>query len=258
MLAVLLLALTPATAADVKTFTDCAGCPEMVIVPAGTFTMGSPPNDVTANADAGLRRANADEFPQHKVTIKSFALGKYEITQDQWFALMGEYPSFNRGRTLPVETISWDEAQIFVQRLSAKTGKHYRLPTEAEWEYAARAGTTTLFSFGDDLTQLGRHAWYRDNSGAKAHPVGEKLPNPFGLNDMHGNVWEWTQDCTMPNYEGAPTDGSAAPETPNCARVIRDGSGVDIPKSLRVAERYSNTADYRNGNLGLRVARDLN
>jgi formylglycine-generating enzyme required for sulfatase activity len=156
-----------------------------------------------------------------------------------------------------VETVSWDEAQTFVARLSAKTGKLYRLPTEAEWEYAARAGTTTVFSFGDDPAQLGLYAWFSDNSGKKAHPVGEKLPNAFGLHDMHGNVWEWVQDCYRPNYASAPDDGTAVPTEKNCTRVIRDGSGVDFPKSLRVAERYSNQPDYRNGNLGLRVARSL-
>ncbi len=254
---IVLLLVGHAWAADTKVLKDCATCPEMVVLPAGSYLMGSPPNDANANAGAGLRRANADEFPQHQVAVKAFALGKYEVTQEQWHEIMGEYPSFNRGRTLPVETVSWDEAQTYVARLSAKTGKHYRLPTEAEWEYAARAGTTTLFSFGDDPAQMDRYSWYRDNSGAKAHPVGEKLPNPFGLHDMHGNVWEWVQDCYTPTYDGASADGSAAPDKPNCPRVIRDGSGVDIPKSLRVAERYSNTTDYRNGNLGFRVARTL-
>lgn len=229
----------------------------MVVVPAGSFLMGSPPNTAAASANAGLARANPDEFPQHTVVIAAFALGKTEVTQEQWHAVMGNYPSFNRGRTLPVETISWDEVQTFITKLSAKTGKRYRLPSEAEWEYAARAGSTTVFSFGDDPAELGRHAWFNGNSGSKAHPVGEKLPNAFGLHDMHGNVWEWVQDCYRPNYTDTPLDGSPAPEIAGCARVIRDGSGVDFPKSLRPTERYSNRSDYRNGNLGFRLARTL-
>ncbi len=239
------------------TFSDCATCPQMVIVPAGTYQMGSPPNTAAAGANAGLARANADEFPQHKVTIAAFALGRTEVTQDQWHEIMGDYPAFNRGKTLPIESISWDEVQTFIAKLNAKTGKRYRLPSEAEWEYAARAGTTTLYSFGDDPGEIGRYAWFNGNSGSKAHPVAEKLPNAFGLYDMHGNVWEWLQDCYRPDYNGAPADGGTAPETPGCARVIRDGSGVDFPKALRVAERYSNRPDYRNGNLGFRLARSL-
>ena len=228
-------------------FRDCPDCPVMVVVPAGSFAMG-------AGAPANGWQPNADEYPQHVVTVPSFAIGKYEVTQAEWQAIMGDVPSFNRGATLPVETVSWDDAQAYLRKLNTKTGKAYRLPTEAEWEYAARGGTTTVYSFGDDPADLGRHAWYSDNSGKKAHPVGEKRPNPFGLHDMHGNVWEWIQDCYQPSYNDAPADGSAVADRGGCERVIRDGSGVDYPKSLRVAERYKNRSDYRNGNLGFRVA----
>jgi len=248
-----LLAFAPsAGAAPAEEFRDCADCPAMVIVPAGTFPMGSAPGPA-----ANGWKPNADELPRHAVTLKSFALGKYEVTQAQWAAIMGDVPSFNRGATLPVETVSWDDVQTFIARLNAKTGKQFRLPTEAEWEYAARAGSETVFSFGDDVAQLDAHAWFGDNSGKKAHPVGEKLPNRFGVHDMHGNVWEWVEDCYRESYAGAPVDGSAAKGEPGCERVIRDGSGVDFPKSLRAAERYRNKPDYRNGNLGFRLALTL-
>jgi formylglycine-generating enzyme required for sulfatase activity len=230
----------------------CAECPEMVVVPAGSFRMGSP-----AGPGPNGWAPNADEHPQHRVTIAAFELGRTEVTQAQWAAVMGAVPSFNRGAALPVETVSWDDVQIFIARLNERTGRRYRLPTEAEWEYAARAGTTTAFSFGDDPAAIGDFAWYGDNSGKKAHPVATKKPNPFGLNDMHGNVWEWVQDCYRPSYDGAPGDGGTVPDSPGCERVIRDGSGVDYPKSLRVAERYRNAPDYRNGNLGFRLARGL-
>ena len=233
----------------------CAECTEMVVVPAGSYLMGSAVLDVASNPKAW--QPNTDELPQHNVFLKSFGLGKYEVTQDQWFAVMGSVPSFNRGGTLPVETVSWNDVQKFIAKLNEKTGQNYRLPTESEWEYAARAGSSTAFSFGDDPAQLDQYAWYSDNSGKKAHPVGEKVPNKFGLYDMHGNVWEWVQDCYAPTYVAAPADGSAVPERPGCERVIRDGSGVDFPKSLRAAERYKNNPDYSNGNLGFRLALTL-
>ena len=251
MIAAWLILIAAASAAPSE-FKDCADCPIMVAAPAGEFHMGSAPG-VGVNGWV----ANADEQPQHRVVLPAFAIGKFEVTQAEWAAVMGPAPSFNRGASLPVETVSWDDAQAFIARLNAKTGKAYRLPTEAEWEYAARAGTTTAYSFGDDPGKLDVHAWYSDNSGKKAHPVGEKAPNRFGLHDMHGNVWEWVQDCYHPNYADAPADGRAAAERDGCERVIRDGSGVDYPKSLRVAERYKNRPDYRNGNLGFRLALSL-
>ncbi len=130
--------------------------------------------------------------------INSFAIGKYPITQEQYQAVMGVNPSyFQSNPQNPVETVSWDDAVTFCQKLSQLTGKNYRLPTELEWEYACRAGTTTNYYFGDDKEQLGDYAWYFDNSQETTHPVGQKLPNPWGLYDMLGNIWEWCQDSCL-------------------------------------------------------------
>ena len=205
--ALLLLSLsTPSILAQAPgaTLQECSECADMLVIPAGTFLMGSKPIPVDPFSNEQVRQPPEDEQPQHRVTLKSFALGKYDITQEAWYALMGVNPSSNKGRPLPVENVSWDDVQVFIQRLNAQTGKSYRLPTEAEWEYAARAGSTTDYSFGDDVSQLGRYAWYTANSGGETHPVGEKQPNGFGLYDMHGNVWEWVQDCYISNYAGAP------------------------------------------------------
>jgi formylglycine-generating enzyme required for sulfatase activity len=171
---------------------------------------------------------------------------------------MGNNPSQNKGRTLPVDTVSWDDIQQFIAKLNQKTGQKYRLPSEAEWEYAARAGTTTEWSHGNDESKLGNYAWYAGNSGNKTQPVGQKLPNAFGLFDMHGNVWEWTQDCWHETYAGAPTDGSAW--NTSCIadyRVLRGGSWYLKPAYLRSASRVRNFPVFRNESYGFRLARDL-
>ena len=202
-----------------------------------------------------LERKSTDEQPQHQVTIKSFAIGKYAVTQEQWYAVMTTMPSRFKGRTLPVEQVSWDDVRAFVKKLSEKTGKNYRLPSEAEREYAARAGSQTAYSFGDDEKELGRYGWFNENSGKETHPVGEKLPNAFGLHDMHGNVAEWTQDCWNRNYLGAPTGGNAW-STGDCSRrVVRGGSANDDPQVLRSAFRYGDSSANRFGTRGFRVAR---
>lgn len=176
---------------------------KFALIPAGEFEMGSP-LDGAATRD--------DEGPVHRVKIeKAFYMGRYEVTQKEWREVMGNNPSRRfKGDDLPVGHVSWDDVQEFIQKLNEKEGTDkYRLPSEAEWEYACRAGTTTRYSFGDSESKLGDYAWYDDNSGNKPHPVGMKLPNPWGLYDMHGNVWEWVQDKWYRNYDGAPTDGSA-------------------------------------------------
>ncbi len=187
-----------------QTIKDCADCPEMVVIPAGSFDMGS--------------NEYSDEMPVRRVNLSSFLLGKTEVTQSQWRAVMGSNPSYfsQCGDDCPVEQVSWNDAQDFALRLSQKTGKQYRLPSEAEWEYSARAGSNAKWSFGDSESQLGDYAWYRDNSKAwlgqaQTQRVAQKRPNAFGLFDMHGNVWEWTQDCWNGSYRGAPTDGTACP-----------------------------------------------
>lgn len=168
-------------------FRDCAECPEMVAIPAGGFMMGSPESS-----------GYDDERPQHKVKIaEPFAVSKFEISFAQWDACdpcaTANDKGWGRGTRLAIN-VSWDDAKQYVGWLSGQTGKSYRLLSEAEWEYAARANSQTAYSFGDDATRLSEYAWYSENSGSKTHPVGEKQANQFGLHDMHGNVWEWVAD----------------------------------------------------------------
>jgi len=239
----------PVLAQAVNTYKDCDDCPEMVVIPAGTFLMGSKADPFAAVPP------HTDEQPQHGVSVRSFSMGKFEITQEQWYAVMGTTPSNFKGRTLPVEMVSWNDTQEFVQKLIQKTGKRYRLPTEAEWEYAARAGTQTAYSFGDDASQLGRYASFFANS-LQSRPVGEKLPNSFGLHDMHGNVWEWTQDCWNISYNGAPADGSAWQSGRCLQRVLRGGSYGSNHHNLRSAFRINMNASNGDSLSGFRVARD--
>ncbi|AKE64189.1 serine/threonine kinase [Microcystis aeruginosa NIES-2549] len=204
---------------------------EMVSLPAGEFLMGSPDSDPNARDN---------EKPQHQVKVNSFAIGKYPVTQAQYQAVMGTNPSrFQNNPQNPVEKVSWNDAQAFCRKLSQITGKTYRLPTEAEWEYACRAGTTTRYYFGDDANQLGDYAWYKGNSQAKTHPVGQKRANAWGLYDMSGNVWEWCEDDWHDNYIGAPKDGSAWLKNGNDNRSpLRGGSWYIDPYSCRSAYRY--------------------
>ena len=225
---------------------DCAECPEMVVIPAGSIVMGSDAND--------------EEKPLHTAAIRSFLLGKTEVTQKQWIEVIGSNPSLDTscGQNCPVEGVTWNDIQNFLVRLNQKTGQKYRLPSEAEWEYAARAGTTTDWSFGNDESKLDSFAWYSQNSGHRTQPVGRKLPNAFGLFDMHGNVWEWTQDCWHENYAGAPSDGSAW--TTGCTgnyRVLRGGSWYYDSADLRSSFRIWNFSDVRGNDFGFRLARDL-
>ncbi len=188
----LLTQLTQPVAGDI--IQDGEDYPEMVVIPAGNFLMG------------GNERNG--EKPVHRVELESFAIGKYPVTQKQWQAVMGNNPSyFDAVDDCPVEQVSWDDAQEFIKKLNALTGQEYRLPTEAEWEYACRAGSTGRWCFGDDKSLLEQYAFIGKNSDGTTHPVGKKKANAFGLHDMHGNVWEWVQDRWHDNYEGAPADG---------------------------------------------------
>ncbi len=232
-------------------FKDCADCPDMVVIPAGKFLMGS---KADPNSPAP---PPPEEQPQHPVTLKSFALGRYEVTQAQWAALMGKVPSFFKGPTLPVDAVSWADIQDFLKKLNAKTGKTYRLPTEAEWEYAARAGDAEENSFFKDYGRLDREAWYAENANRTTHPVGTKAANKFGLYDMQGNVFEWVEDCFQSNYVSAPTDGSAAKEVNGCPRVFRGGGWNATPDYVRPALRLREFATLRSYNLGFRLARSL-
>jgi formylglycine-generating enzyme required for sulfatase activity len=198
--------------------------------------------------------SNDNEKPVHEVTISQpFYMGKYEVTQAQWQAVMGNNPSYFKdcGGNCPVEQVSWDDAQSFINKLNeSNDGFRYRLPTEAEWEYACRAGTT-----GDYAGNLSEMAWYSENSGNKTHAVGGKQPNAWGLADMHGNVFEWCQDWYHETYYGAPTDGSAwLSRGEQKYRVLRGGSWSYLAASYaRSAIRGSNTPDIRYTTVGFRV-----
>jgi formylglycine-generating enzyme required for sulfatase activity/tetratricopeptide (TPR) repeat protein len=207
------------------------------LIPAGEFTMGSPDRRVTLT--------------------KPFYLGVTEVTQEQYQKVMGKNPSQFQGPQNPVETVSWAEAVEFCGKLSAmpaeKTAGHvYRLPTEAEWEYACRSGTTTAYGFGDDASRLGDYGWFRNNS-SKTHPVGEKKPNAWGLYDMHGNVWEWCQDRHGNYPSGSATNPTGA--TSGSLRVIRGGGWNSIARSCRSAFRFRLTPGLRDDYLGFRVLR---
>jgi len=262
--------------------------PDMVPIPKGCFQMGSP--------DGEPGRAS-DEDPQHRVCVPAFELGRYEVTTEEYAAFLnarrpgqaqrqgwvetqaedstsnhlvesgGRFaaePGYGR---YPVNNLSWDGARAYAEWLSQETGRAYRLPSEAEWEYAARAGTTTPFSTGacihtDQANYDGNYDY--NNCGAKTgvylqktQPVGSYPANPWGLYDVHGNLWEWAEDCWNDNYQGAPTDGSAWRHG-NCSqRVLRGGSWVSVPGGLRCADRIRGGAGLRDYGVGFRLARTL-
>ncbi|MDQ3818801.1 MAG: bifunctional serine/threonine-protein kinase/formylglycine-generating enzyme family protein [Acidobacteriota bacterium] len=234
-----------------QTFMDnLNGVPiEMVLVPGGTFTMGSPPDE-----------GPNDERPQHSVTLPSFYMSKYEVTQAQYRAMMGVNPSEFQGDDLPVERVTWKEAKEFCERVSSITKKEYRLPSEAEWEYAARAGTTTIFAFGNSISSSqanfdGSNPFGdapADVNRQKTTPVGSFQPNPFGLYDMHGNVWEWCEDWYHKNYTGAPSDGSAWDDG-GVYKVVRGGSWLSNGIGLRSAVRDKLDPEFRLPFVGFRV-----
>ncbi|WP_019499172.1 formylglycine-generating enzyme family protein [Pseudanabaena sp. PCC 6802] len=218
---------------------------QMVEIPSGKFFMGSPEGE-----------GNSDEHPQHEVTVRSFLMGKYPVTQAQYQAVMGKNPSHfgGNGANRPVERVSWHDAKEFCAQLSELTGKNYRLPSEAEWEYACRATTKTEYYFGDSESNLGDFAWYYSNSNGKTQPVGETLPNAFGLYDMHGNVWEWCEDNWHENYQGAPTDGRAwVDRKKSTNRVRRGGSWSLNAFYCRSAFRNYYYADFVSNYDGFRV-----
>ncbi len=264
-----------------EVFRDCAECPQMVVVPAGSYRMGSPSNEEGRYDDEG---------PVHEVRIgEPFAVGVYEVTRGQWsafveetghymgnecFAWMSEEPlsgwswsdpGFSQSDTHPVVCVSWDDVQTYVSWLSSKTGEKYRLLSESEWEYVTRAGTTTPFHFGSTISsnnanfndlgnyEPGREAQFR----AKTVSVGSFVSNRFGLHDVHGNVQEWVQDCWNNSYHGAPSDGSAWEQGSWCSRVTRGGSWVDEPNELRSAARNVELSTQQQNTCGFRIARTL-
>ena len=278
-------------------FKDCEVCPKMVVIPEGEFVMGSSP---------GEQGRTKDEEPPHLVTIRSFAISEYEITRGEYAHFREEGRSDSRQddcflwdereRKLKKETnknwrnlfpeaqtdrdpatcVSWNDANAYVGWLSERTGKGYRLLTEAEWEYAARAGTVTArfwkadndickFANGADLTYLKAKPEFRGHLDVNCSdgyvytaPVGSFSPNKFGIYDMLGNVWEWVQDCWHDSYEGAPSNGSAwATESESCSRVLRGGSWDGGPENIRSARRVGNDPEIGGNSQGFRVARTL-
>lgn len=271
-------------------FRDCAGCPELVVVPGGRFEMGSP----TSESGRG-----DDEGPQRWVSVGSFAVGRFEVTRGQFRAFVRvtsramtggcdlwhgpafrpdpsrdwQSPGYPQDDDHPVACVSWNDAQAYVVWLSRQTGKRYRLLTEAEWEYVARAGSRSRYYFGASEAELCRYANVADQAFLRAHPggsghtpcndgsaatspIGRFLPNAFGLHDVHGNLWEWVEDCYGP-YSAAPSDGRAATGSSSCVRVIRGGSWQDVPRTLRSALRFGFTPDDRLIVVGFRVSRTL-
>ena len=253
-------------------FQDCQSCPVMVVIPPGEFIMGSPSNE------EGLYDT---EGPQHEVTLpRNFAVGKYEVTRGEYAQFANDTgrgdgggcnyftgdgwkldtskswrsPGFSQNDDDPVACVNWDDAQAYVSWLARKTSKSYRLLSEAEWEYAARAGTTTAYYFGNSISSS--QANHNQNEG-KTVSVGSYAANAFGLHDMHGNVWEWAEDCWNGSYSGAPSDGSAWMRGDCDGHVLRGGSWLNYPQDLRSAYRVRITTGYRYNNVGFRVARTL-
>jgi len=229
----------------------------LMLIPAGEFVMGAPPEEP---------RSRDSERPQHRVRLSQFLLGRYPVTQAQWRVVAGydqntrelnAEPSSFKGDNLPVEGVSWEDAQEFCQRLSDQTGKDYRLPSEAQWEYACRAGTETAFHFGERITtELANY-----NNGSKGEyrtktiEVGSSPANDWGLHDMHGNVWEWCKDDWHDTYNGAPSDGSAWVESDltKTSRLLRGGSWFHRPEYCRSAVRGNGSRDYSDYYVGFRA-----
>jgi formylglycine-generating enzyme required for sulfatase activity len=217
---------------------------EMVTIPGGSFLMGAPATE---------KHSKPDERPQHRVTIAAFQIGRYLVTQRQWRLVMGDNPSYFLGDNLPVEQVNWQQSVEFCQKLSAQTGQSYRLPSEAEWEYACRAQTTTPYSFGV-VTSRNYANYYAYNSSQprQTTTVGTFPANAFGLYDMHGNVEEWCADEFHSSYTGAPTDGQAWRNGSQQSHVVRGGSWVINPGCCRSANR--DFGDAESSYIGLRVA----
>ena len=231
-------------AAPSKTWANTLGM-TFVLIPAGSFDMGSESGD-------------ADEQPVRSVTInKPFYIGQFEVTQAQWHAVMESDPSqFTDDPNRPVESVSWNDAQEFITKLSAmEPDATYRLPTEAEWEYAARAGSVAAYAFGDDAVQLDAYAWYADNAGNTTHPVGEKQPNAWGAYAMQGGVWEWVQD----RYGAYPSESATEPAgpPPGNRRVIRGGSWLSPAEDCRATSRSHAHPAFRGGHVGFRLVRTI-
>ena len=217
---------------------------EMVRVEGGTFTMG-------ATAEQGSD-ANEDEKPAHQVTLSSYMIGKTEVTQELWEAVMGSNPSDFKGSNLPVEEVSWEDCQTFIRKLNALTGKNFRLPTEAEWEFAARGGNNSRGYKYSGSNTVSNVAWYKDNSSSTTHPVATKAPNELGIYDMSGNVWEWCSDW-YGSYSSSSQYNPTGSNT-GSSRVLRGGSWFYYAFACRVSGRgYTDETTLRGSDFGLRL-----
>jgi len=217
--------------------------PEMVAIPGGCFQMGSPASEEGRSSDER----------QHQVCLKGFEMGRYEVTQGQWQSVTGDNPSrFSDCADCPVDLVSWEDVQDYLRKLTSQTGKKYRLPTEAEWEYACRGGVVGQTYCGGDSPD--RVAWYKGNSSNKTHPVGQKAANGFGLYDMSGNVWEWTCSTYDKKYGGAEKECS---ENSASNPALRGGSWFKPPAVVRSAIRTSHVSIERSSDIGFRLARSL-
>jgi len=227
---------------------------DMVYIAGGSFLMGAPESE---------HQTSKDERPLHQVTVPDFWMGKYQVTQAQWRAIMGNNPAEFKGANRPVEQVRWDKCQEFRRQLSERTEKWYRLPSEAEWEYACRAGTTTPFNCGETLTTdlanyNGNYTYADERKGQyreETVEVGSFPPNNWGLYDMHGNVCEWCEDGWHKNYNGAPTNGSAYTDnySQDSRRVLRGGSWYHDPVYCRSAYRYDTDRGHRLNDFGFRL-----
>ncbi len=252
LLCTLLLAAlsSPVFGQQLKAITNSIGM-KLVLIHAGSFTMGSPDDEV-----GRLRNETS-----HEVTLtKSYYLGTYEVTQDQYGKVMGKNPSKFTGAKNPVDMVSWDDAVSFCKKLSKMpeekaAGREYRLPTEAEWEYACRANSGSAYCFGDSADSLEEYGWFSENAERNTHPVGEKKPNRWGLYDMHGNVWEWCEDWSAdyPSGEAADPQGPREDST----RVRRGGCWFFVAKYCRAAMRDAGVPTLRSADIGFRVALSL-
>ena len=216
----------------------------MVYVQGGTFIMG-------ATSEQGSY-ADSDEKPAHRVTLSSFSISRYEVTQEEWQAVMGNNPSNFKGSKRPVENVSWNYCQEFIRRLNAMTGKHFRLPTEAEWEYAARGGNRSQGYKYSGSNNLNSVAWYYDNSGKTSHDVGQKSPNELGIYDMSGNVWEWCSDWYGNYSSSSQTNSTGSYSGSN--RVYRGGGWAGNAWDCRSSNRHNNAPSSGSSALGLRLA----
>ncbi len=238
-----LACLSGITRSQERTIENTLGL-RLVLIPAGSFTMGSPFHE---------KGRQADEFPHEVKLSRPFYIGMTEVTQTQWTEIMGINRSNFKSGDLPVEKISWQDAVLFCKKLSVKEGKTYRLPTEAEWEYACRAGSPDAFGGAGNLADV---AWFANNSGDTTHPPGGKLPNAWGIYDMHGNVSEWCADIYDPEYPHESVENPTGPAK-GPARVIRGGAWDSFPPGCRAAARSSAPPSYQFTQTGLRVVMEI-